>query len=415
MDWSFAPCTAFDGKNCVLRMEVRLKKTLICGPPVCAAGQEVYAYAFSYQVEADPSVAKMSALGNITNFDTAIDPGYYRVEATLANCNPATDLFMTGVNRDTGEAYCAKKPVTERCADGHIPKGVKYTPHNAGEPTIELDCTADSMRMFKCEPNYSLQEFNPLYVDPDNTTFGTKVPGACVLSTRSPAVTPSSYPPTPTPYMSSVAGTICPPLYKVVNANFCTLNADTARNNDAAFGKGKCADTAYKNCSRSTWTDTTTSDGGAAYAAWSACMATPPPPPPAVPVSCGSAPQNPVYTTTRTCSGTQMSLYCDGKVTSGPTCANVSPTWVSGSPYATNIHDTFPTATTKYTASGRNYSCSFSDTSASAACSAPAVDFSGNPMTWKTPKWYGGVQIVGAQCIYDPAQNSGKPEVRPAM
>jgi len=407
LNWSLQPCDGFDGRSCILKYEVRLKKSLSCGPPACPSGKEIYSYAFAYQIDMDPNIAQMTSLGSVESFDTPIDPGYYRVEANLAKCDPGSDLFMTGLNRDTGEAFCVKKPVVTKCPDGRIPKGLRYTQHN-NHPAIGLDCTERELRTFNCEPNYTLQWFNPQYADPENSKFGNTVPGGCVFASAHSATTPNpnGYPSSTTPYMKSVSGTFCPPYYEASSSSACQLNPNRSRNGDPNFGRGFCARKDYKGCARQTYTDSTVENP--AWATWSAtygsCVPTPT-------KTCPPAPERLIIS--RTCSQIETSTYCSGSPDRDLGCA-VKGGWDRGTPYAKGFYDTEPSAEAISSWTGRTYSCTFQDTSADKNCpdDIPDTDFNGKP--WprpkKNPKWYGGVQVKDVMCTYSKALNKGKNE-----
>lgn len=391
MTRTMAPCPAFDN-NCVLRFEVRLRKV----------PGSIASYAFAYQIDVNQDIIQTAPMGDIQSYSSPIDPGLYRAEQLLTKCNSADDLFMTGMNRDTGEAFCVAKPPTNSCPKGKVPKGLEYIKYTDQEKagTLKLKCTENDMRTFNCPANYALQIFQPPYADPDNTAFGTTVPGICVFRTSHDATMRNTIPADPTsPYLRSIAASVCPPFYAASNASACQLVPNTARNSNPAEGLGKCGTTQYKNCTRATWTDTTASDGGRAFTAWSACMASPPPPP----ASCGSAPANPIWFTVRTCSFTENSTFCNGVPDTSTSCSTRG-SWSGGTPYAASITTVAPTATTVVSFSGRRVTCSFRDTST--PCTAPDVDFSGSTYGKKDPKWYGGVKVTGAQCTYDSTYGS---------
>lgn len=396
LDTNLAPCAAATGfsAKCVIRYNVGLKK-------ITSAG---ISYAFSYVVEANPAVVSMAALGNIKDFGIPLEPGNYRAEINLTNCDKDSSLFVTGVNRDTGEVFCAKKPAVTTCPKDTLAKGLKYVPYGAQPPAIELNCTSKEMRVFKCPANYALQKFNPQYIDPDNTAYN-KAPGTCVFLGANSSVSPGNFPPNPTsPYMKTVAGTFCPPFYKSNQTSACTLVPDTAKNSNPSLGLGRCAPTKYKNCKRSSYTQT--NDAGVAYAIWFKCINTYPQPT----GGCGIAPANPVYTTT--CYITQTSPDCDDVPTSSKTCETIGP-WSAGTAYADTSASYWvqPEAAAIGTPNGRKYSCTFRDTSS--PCTAPSTDYNGNTWGRKDPKWYGGVQVQGVTCSYD--SSLGKPEVVDAI
>lgn len=377
------PCTAYS-VSCGLRYEVHLKKM---------AGAS---YSFSYQVDANPQLITMAPLGDVTSFTSPVDSGLYRAEAVKTNCDSVNDLFMRGMNRDTGEAFCVERPLSNKCDDGHLPKGLHFQENTSGPKAgyMEVKCTTAPMRVFSCPDNYAIESFDPRWVDPENTSYGTSVPGSCVFRTAPAATMPAavSLPASPTaPYRRSVSASVCPPYYRAGNPASCQLVPDTARN-ASAEGMGKCATVKYKNCTRSTWTNG--NDGGAAYNAWVTCSALVPPPA----GGCGVQPANPLPMVT--CSGTQTSTYCNGVVNSGPTCATVAPTWTLGTAYADVVSDVAPTASANATFSGRRESCSFTDTST--PCTAPATLFDGSTYGRRTAKWFGGVKISGTSCTLDP-------------
>lgn len=386
LDLNLMPCPGYSA-SCILHYQIRLQKNTI---------GTVSVYSFAYQIDINPDVLPTAPLGNINAFETPVNPGLYRAEFKLSNCDPTTDLFMTGLNRDTGEAFCAVKPLVNKCPDGTIPKGMVYVQftNQSKAGTLKLDCTAAQMRTFRCPQNYALAQFDPRYVDPEYN-YGNTVPGVCIFQTRDTANS-GTYPANPTsPYLSRIEGNICPPYYKATGTG-CNLVPDTGRNTDINFGKGKCGTTKYKNCTRNTYTDTWVSNM-TAWNAWNVdCTAKKAMIPPQA-----CAPEPPTSVISRTCSVTETSTYCSGVPDVSSPCAT-KPPWSSGTAYADNFVDTYPTASPSGSASARSLTCTFTDTSTS--CTAPDVDFSGNPWGKKNPKWYGGVQISGAGCVLDSSQ-----------
>lgn len=394
LEKDLTPCPVQAYSNdCILRYEVKLRK---------GAGAS---YAFAYKVEANPDVLSMAPLGDINDFSIPIDPGNYRAELNLTFCDKDESMFITGVNRETGEVLCARKPTQKSCPDKKIAKGLYLKePADGGPPSLELICTSNEMRTFKCPPNYALQKFNAQYVDPENSKY-SKAPGKCVFFGKNTSSGGGAFPANPTsPYMKKITGTFCPPFYKANGPSSCNLVPDTSKNTNAQYGLGRCAPTKYKDCQRTT--STTSSDGGSAYNAWVACnnSATKPA------GGCGTAPANPVITTT--CSSVQISKYCDGSVSSGSACQNIG-SWNSGTAYAdaSNAYNVAPIAITQPTTSGRTLTCTFTD--ASSTCTAPDLDINGKPWGKKQAKWYGGVQVESASCTFDPTQ--GSPEVVDAI
>ncbi|MGZ5278806.1 MAG: hypothetical protein ACXWC9_02615, partial [Pseudobdellovibrionaceae bacterium] len=327
-----------------------------------------------------------------------------RVEYTLAKCDPANDLFMTGANRDTGEAFCVEKPLVNKCPPGRVPKGLNYVAYVNQDKsgTIELDCTANAMRTFSCEDNYSLFKFDPKYADPEATGF-TGVPGMCVFRTKTVATAPGAYPATVTPYMSKVEGTFCPPFYEVMGGGGCHIIPDSSRN--ATVGKGYCAmSVGNRDCTRTAQTQVW-QDNTPAWNAWNAtCLANMAAVPP---MPCAAAPANPILVTT--CGPfTEKSTTCNGSPDVDKGCAKGP--WNTGIQYAYNFQSISPTASPKATVVGRTLKCEIDDTSAPCPW-APATDINGNP--WpalkKDPVWYGGVQVRGVQC------NLTATETKPAL
>ncbi len=400
-----SPCSGFtNDKSCIIRYEVRLKRTGNAG---------VNSYSFSYQIDTNPDVVDMAPLGSVTNFDTPIDPGNIRAEQTLTKCDPVNDLFMMGANRDTGESFCVEKPsaANSACPPGKIPKGLNFVQYlnQKKSGTIQLDCTAASMRTFTCPSNYSLQKFDPRYSDPEFSGYSNPF-GTCVFRTANQATLPGAFPANATStYMRTITGTFCPPYYKAGN-NGCNLVEDLSRRNNIAYGKGKCAATCQYDCHRSTWTDSVVTNP--AYTAWVACGAATPTPlvpgpgndPTKPPYNCGTAPASTVIS--RTCSTTETSTTCNGVADSASTCSTKG-SWDSGTSYAcAPFVDTYPTATANGSGSGRNFTCGFTDTSAS--CGAPATLYGGATWGKKNPKWYGGVQVSGVTCTFDPSQGAAE-------
>lgn len=397
LDRTLVPCggSSFSA-TCVLKYEVRLKKQ---------AFGSIQNYSFSYQIEANPELVSMAPLGRANVFNHPIDPGNYRVRADLTKCDPSRYLFMTGMNRDTGEAYCVEKPLATKCPDGRLPKGFSYQRRSSTNTTgdmrdsgvMQLDCTATAMKTLSCPVNYSLYKFNPQSLDPENPSPGPASQNMCVFRSAHSASLSGSYPPNPSsPYLSSVSGTFCPPYYSISNGDSsCHLIPNTYKNASSSGGLGKCATTYHKDCHRTNYTDV--SDGGAAYNTWSSCMAS------GTTATCGSAPANPVIT--RTCTQTQTSPNCDGQTTTANNCTTIG-AWDSGTAYAGNFVNVQPSAVPVVTVNGRQMTCGFQDTSP--ICSAPSVDINGQPWGKKSPVWYGGVQVSGVSCVFTPAP--GVPE-----
>jgi len=412
----------------VLRYQVRLQKTSI--------GSGVYNYAFAYQIDTSPNLVQAAPLGNINVFDSPIEPGSYRVDQTLATCNASEDLFMTGINRDTGEAFCAAKPLMNRCPDGHIPKALNFVKFEGQKKsgTVQLECTSQPMRTIRCPANYALQSFSPPYADPENTSFGGSVPGDCVFLTAQSATLPGVYPSSPTaPYVSRVSGNFCPPYYNAGNAG-CNLVPDETRNanydfrstNDNRGGKGICpTKLGIRNCSRSAyeqeWIPNPNYDSE--LVAWNNYIS-------AI-GSFFSYPSGPYYSGlcylyenwySPTCAypsaapypQQQFLIYTCGPYTeytaecgegyegAGP--SNPSPCgdhsgW-SGTHYAADWQEVSPSARAVGSGSGRGFSCSFTDTSTACRSDIPTVDRTGRSIAraWKSPRWYGGVQVQGVMC-----------------
>jgi len=416
---SLDPCggDAFS-EDCVLRYEVRLRKTAI-------AGTTLNSYAFSYQIDVNPDVAIAAPLGNIASFDAAIDPGSYRVEHQLAKCNSENDLFMTGMNRDTGEAFCAEKPLEDKCPNGRMPKGLKFTKYDGQKTSgvIELDCTTREMRTVRCPANYGLKSFKPAYADPEDRRYESD-PGECVFLTNKTATLPDTYPASPTPYLKQVAGNFCPPFYKVSTAgwdvnNGCRLAPDEVRNSSLASGtggRGFCAfGVGKKNCSRTSydryWYDNTT-----AYEAWQAahgwdsaeCVARRA----MIPArACATdSPASGWYVYTCGSAGSREHAAECGNNPSRADDDNGCSTkgaW-SGTEYAYDFREVPPVAAAvgSYGPGERGYTCKFEDRSVPCP-SAPAVDRDGNRKTYKNPKWYGGVQVQAVQCTLQVAETTG--------
>jgi type II secretory pathway pseudopilin PulG len=378
LDRDLLPCPGFN-LNCVLHYQVRLKK--FTAPSI--------SYAFSYQVDANPEVLKMAPLGAVEEFSIPLDPGNYRAEMDLTHCDAADDLFVTGVDRDSGAVLCAKKPALNSCPPRTIAKGLKYVWYPSG-PVMELDCT-QPMRTYSCKPNYALQTFNAQYIDPDNHNYDS-APGKCVFLTARTAVMKGSYPPTATPYMKSVSGTFCPPYYTASSSSGCNLVPDANKNTSSTYGLGKCAPTRNKNCHKPTYTNV--SDGGSAHNTWVTCNASATPPA----GGCGPEPANPVITTS--CSSDLISNNCNGTVNSGTACQTQGE-WDQGTPYAdtANAYTVYPSAIPKAVVSGRKMTCTYQDTST--ACNAPDTDYNGNAWGKKSARWYGGVQVQNVTCNYD--------------
>lgn len=394
------PCggTAFSDA-CVIRYEVRLRRTQI--------SPTLFNYAFSYQIDVNPDVISMAPLGRVTDFNFQLDPGLYRAEQDLTKCDPSQHIFMTGMNRDTGEAFCVVKPPLAKCPVGKVPKGLKYLnpasadPRNAG--ILELDCTTGSMRTFSCRDNYALWKFDPRYADPESSY--DSVPGKCVFKTAHSATLPGgSYPSNPSsPYLITVSGTFCPPNYRILNpSSACQLEPNYVKNSSAGFGQGQCASTGKKDCKRSTYYDSTGTNP--AHTAWLACKALPTPPA----AGCGT---EPAPTVTSRYYANQISAECNGVVTTAA-YSNIAGDWDSGTPYAYGIYSTSPTASAVATMTGdRSMSCTFVDTSS--ACGAPSQLKDGTYWSPKTPKWYGGVKVSGLTCIFQPS--AGNPEIENAF
>lgn len=356
LDRNLDACQGFQSRDCILRYEIRMQRSGLN-------------YAFSYQIDTNPEVVQMTSLGSAKAFNSPVDPGLYRVDIAGSTCDPGNDLFMTGINRNTGEAFCAEKPkANEECPDKTLPKGLVYQEYqgNSKSGILKLKCTSAPMRTIRCPDNYALNSFNPQYADPDNVNFEGQI-GACVFRTAHEAHMQDPYPPfSDSTYMKKVSGIFCPPFYKAVSGE-CNLVPNTSKNLSASGGMGKCGTPKKKGCTRATWTQTWVSGSPGSWRI--------------------------------DCSATETSTYCNGVPNTPSNCVTKG-TWSDGTPYADNIKEVQPLASVVTKADGRTFECTYVDNSTD--CTAPEVDFNGATYGMRDPVWYGGVRITDVKCVFDP-------------
>lgn len=215
-------CTAFDRKECLIRVELDIR---------CVAGSPYALCDAAYRVLSDSQMTGglaplgASGAGPFGSNDYFLSiPAEFYVRNDSTTCDPATTIAVSGFNRDTGEAYCVSKPMN-RCPEGTIAKGLQFIPNADGRGgRLEFACSG-SFQTISCPPNYGLMSFNPATLEPGKTKSG-----ACVFLGL------NSIPWKTTPTGKSIAGTYCPANYKTVSVS-C-----------AAFGAISSPGTCYVSC-----------------------------------------------------------------------------------------------------------------------------------------------------------------------
>lgn len=206
-------CSAFDQKECVLKVEFDIR---------CTAGSPYAVCDAAYRISTDPrakhvpvmaplGASGLSAFAAADYFVPIPAEHYIRMDNTA--CDPATTIAISGFNRDTGEAYCIAKPLN-RCPEGTIAKRVRFVGNSGGRGgRFEFECTT-TFQTLECPANYALMTFNPASLEPGKTKSGT-----CVF------VGVNSIPWTSSPTGKMISGTYCPANYKTVGVGCAMFNS----------------------------------------------------------------------------------------------------------------------------------------------------------------------------------------------
>lgn len=191
-------CTACAGSNTwALRLRVEGKKKLGTVFPV---------YAMAYRIDFNTELAGLSSIGTQTaqgfvpqDFKWPVPPEAY-INETMVPCNPANkEVFITGVNKDTGEVSCMPIAESFSCAANEVAIGWKIV-----SGALQLQCKPLAVATTP-GLNYAVQNFDP--------STGNAITGTSVVVTDSPwpLQTASGY---LTPYKGrSISGSVCPPTY----------------------------------------------------------------------------------------------------------------------------------------------------------------------------------------------------------
>jgi hypothetical protein len=177
-------------------------------------------YAMAYRIDFNNDSTTLTTIGtqNISGFVSAdykwaIPPEAY-VNSSLIPCDPANkEVFITGMNKVTGQAYCIQLAETTSCGTDQVADGWRIV---AGK--LQIHCKPLNVATISASP-YSVQNFNP-------STGDTAITGTAVALTESPwpLQTASGF---PVPYTGrSVVGPVCPPNYNFVGT--CTTVGTTS-------------------------------------------------------------------------------------------------------------------------------------------------------------------------------------------
>ena len=128
----------------------------------------------AYRVEFDPTIVKtqLPALGatswppQAADYTQIVSPDIYRRQGVRLKCDGG-DLFVTGMNRSTGEVICVH-PTTRQIAANEIGKSMTY---DAGTRSLEVKTLP--LHKGVCPPKYVGQSFAP-------TSLESSPVGTCV-------------------------------------------------------------------------------------------------------------------------------------------------------------------------------------------------------------------------------------------
>lgn len=186
-------CANSNDPLCQLKIEVQVQCTPVSGVSSCKA-----AYRISSLKESTVSLGAKHG-GPFTTADYVIPISYEVASRAEADgCDPASDLFAAGMNKETGKVWCVRRPQTS-CSSGQIAKGFQY---NAARGSLEPICEAT--QTIRCPENYVLNSFRISSLE-----SGKAKVGECVFVTKKEV--PWKNPPSPAP---SVSGTFCPKFYR---------------------------------------------------------------------------------------------------------------------------------------------------------------------------------------------------------
>ncbi len=178
------------------------------------AGTAFPVYAMAYRIDFNSDSAALATIGTLSlsgfvsaDYKWAVPPEAY-INSSLIPCDPANkEVFITGMNRVTGQAYCIQLNETATCGANEVADGWRIVGGN-----LQLHCKTLNTAAVSASP-YSVQNFDP-------STGDTAITGTAVVVTESPwpLQTASGF---ALPYTGrSVVGPICPPNYKFVGT--CT-------------------------------------------------------------------------------------------------------------------------------------------------------------------------------------------------
>lgn len=164
------------------------------------------AYAFAYNLSANPEVASMPSMGMPQPFTTASYQIVLPAKSFLGDdtCDASTDVGMTGFNFQTGQAICLHKP-TLSCPLGSFASGLKTFPETGTEPPLGLEYSCQRIQKVECPLGYALTLLKPAELDIRNHAAPVTDKAACVFM----AVDQENSPTGVIRAESGISGTFC--------------------------------------------------------------------------------------------------------------------------------------------------------------------------------------------------------------
>ncbi|MNJ96849.1 hypothetical protein D3C87_145830 [compost metagenome] len=182
--------------------QIRVETDIACTPKGASGYECKAAYRISSIKKNSVSLGTMHA-GPFVPADYKVPLSYeLSMRKDDTECKPAVDMFSAGMNKETGEMYCVKKPTT-KCGENQIAKGFRY---NSGTGAVEPIC--EETQTITCPPNYAVRGLYPRSLQ----LGASKADAVCVFVTQSNV--PWSVNP---PEAQAVSGKFCPPNYRTVD------------------------------------------------------------------------------------------------------------------------------------------------------------------------------------------------------
>lgn len=171
-------CAGFGDGNCVVIARIGFAADQFVGANAATgAPEDRFVWKAAYHVSTDPN-----ANINIGHFGANLDPATsaafaasdyklnlpdvtnkYGMSTNQTTCNIANgEVAVRGVDRDTGQVYCLRKPGIETCPNGRLPRKLVL---DLATNQLRLDCFDGigaasekiNPRSFTCDSDYSLQ------------------------------------------------------------------------------------------------------------------------------------------------------------------------------------------------------------------------------------------------------------------